>query len=71
MDKTTAKRLLNLYLKVGDPLNEAILIIGTLPDVEEQKQLRRSIGELISTVYIDMIRPIVREYPDLDPDRSA
>jgi hypothetical protein len=71
MDKSTARELIRLYLKAGEPLNEATEIIDKLPDAEEQKRLRRPIGELISNVYIELIRPIVREYPDLDPDRSA
>jgi hypothetical protein len=71
MDKSTARELMRLYLKAGEPLNEATEIIGKLPDAEEQKRLRRPIGKLMSNVYIELIRPIVREYPDLDPDRSA
>ena len=70
MDKSTANELTRLYLKAGEPLNEATEIIGKLSDAEEQRKLRRPIGELMSNLY-ELIRPIVREYPDLDPDRPA
>ena len=70
MDKSTAKELIRLYLMAGEPLNAATEIIGKLSDAEEQKRLRRPIGELFSNLY-EAIRPLVREYPDLDPDRPA
>ena len=70
MDKSTAKELIRLYLKAGEPLNEATEIIGKLSDADEQKRLRRPIGELFSNLY-EAMRPLVREYPDFDPDRPA
>ena len=68
MDRAIAADLIRLYLAAGEPLNEATSLISQLPDREEQMRLRRPLGELMAALYIDLIRPIVRDYPDLDPD---
>jgi len=68
MDRETATELIGLYLAAGQPLNRAMAAIAKLPDRDEQARLRRPIGALMSAIYVDLIRPIVREDPDLDPD---
>jgi hypothetical protein len=40
-------------------------------DEDERKKLRRAIGEAILDVNDKIIRGIVRQFPDLDPDRDT
>lgn len=68
MDRTTAEKLISLFHNLGDLLNEATAIVNSLPNEEEQRQLRRPLGELMQTSWVDLAAPIVRQYPDLDPD---
>jgi len=44
-------------------------MISKLPDTNEQKQLRRCLGELMNANF-DLMLPIIRAHPDLDPDKS-
>jgi hypothetical protein len=67
VDRATAEKLMSLY----HLLNEATAIINTMPSEEEQRQFRRPLGELMQTSWLDFAAPIVREHPDLDPDRQA
>jgi hypothetical protein len=60
-----------IYHRLNAPLNEAAALIGTLPDQEEQKRLRRPLGQVMQSVWIELMQPIVREYPHLDPDKRA
>jgi len=69
MDKKTAIDLMQLYLRACEPLNLAAKVIGGLPDEEEQKRLRRPLGEVGQSIYVELMRPIIREYPELDQDR--
>ena len=52
----SASELTDLISKVDDPLL--------------QKGLRKKLGELIIILNIEVMRPIVRDYADLDPDAS-
>ena len=69
MEKTVAARLMKLFLELDEPLNKATEIIGELPDQEEQVTMRRGIAEVGSRVYADLMLPIIRRYPDLDPEK--
>jgi hypothetical protein len=71
MNRSVAEKLLQHYLAAGAALNEATDVIGTLPDAEEQRRLRKPLGEVMQSISLELMRPIMREHPELDPDRSA
>jgi hypothetical protein len=68
MERHIAERLMQLYLKVSEPLNEATDLIDQIDSEEERKRLRQPIGRIIARTYTDLMIPIIREYPDLDPE---
>ena len=70
MDRDTAATLLQHYLTACEALNEATALVGAVLDEEEQRQIRRPIGEVGAAIYVDLMRPIIRQYPELDPDRA-
>lgn len=38
-------------------------------EVEAQKmELRRGIADMMGALYTDLMRPIIKEHPELDPD---
>lgn len=68
MDRATAEKLMRIYARLNESLNEATAIIGAIPNQEEQRQLRRPVGATMQSVWLELMQPIVRQYPDLDPD---
>jgi hypothetical protein len=60
---------MTVYRKLNGSLNEAAEIIAAIPDRELQKRLRRPLGEVMQSVWLELMQPIVREHPDLDPDK--
>lgn len=66
--RTTAETRLALLTRLGEHVNDMTALIGEFPDAEEQKQLRRPLGDLLLEL-VDRMQPIYRAYPDLDPDR--
>jgi hypothetical protein len=70
MDRDVAEKLMRHYLAAGAALNEATSVIGTLADAEEQRRLRRPLGEVMESIYLELMRPIIKEHPEVDPDRS-
>jgi len=59
-----------IYSKLNASLNEATEVIASIHEQEEKKRLWRPVGEVMQSVWLDLMLPIVREHPDLDPDKG-
>jgi hypothetical protein len=70
MNREIAEQLMRSFLALGESLNAATTSIDQIPDEEERARLRKDIGQLMQDVYLVLMRPIVGQYPDLDPDRK-
>lgn len=57
-------------LALSGPLNSATLLTNQIPDEVERKRFRRAIGTIMNEVYTNLMMPIVRQYPELDPDSN-
>jgi len=68
MERSVAEELMKALLALDGPLNRATELTGKIADVDERKAARRVIAEITSNLYTELIRPIVRQYPDLDPE---
>jgi hypothetical protein len=71
MDRIVAEQLMELLLALDGPLNRATELTEKITDLEERKVVRRGIGEITARAYTDLIRPIVRQFPDLDPEKRS
>jgi len=71
MDRSTAERLMQLYAQAGELFNRATAVISELPDQQEQKGLRRPLGMLMAHLWTELQHPIVKDFPDLDPDKEV
>ena len=71
MDRTTAQELMEIYLRVGNALNEADPIIRAIPNEAERSQQLHALGMLMGNVWIELQAPIVRQHPELDPDSEV
>ena len=69
MDRSTAEKLMAVYQRLGDVLNQADPLIRSISDEEERKQHLRALGTMMADVWTELMAPIVREHRDLDPDR--
>jgi hypothetical protein len=45
-------------------------VISDITDVEWRKQFVESLARVIDEVYVGMIRPVTKIYPDLDPYKA-
>lgn len=71
MERKIAEQLIELALALDEPLNQATALSLQIEDLEEQKAVRRVIGETTGRLYTDLIVPIIRQYPDLDPEKRS
>ena len=65
MEKEQAQELMQSFLKLGSTMNDSASKIEYLKDETEKKQFRRAIAEMMSILYIDLMCPVIRNYPDL------
>ena len=70
MDKQLAEQLMKKLHSLSVPFNDAAELIEQIPDEDEKKRFRRGLGELMGRAYTDLMIPILRQYPDLDPDKD-
>jgi hypothetical protein len=69
MEKSSAARIVEAVLELSEQLNKVDEELRTIPDEEERKTLLRALGRIMAELDAGLIRPLVRQYPDLDPDR--
>jgi len=71
MDRTTSKKLMSVFEEIGSSLNQATCIVSELPDVDEQKLIRRGLAKLMGPLLTDLQMHVIRQYPDRDPDKGS
>jgi hypothetical protein len=67
MERKLAEQLIKHFLALDKPLNDAAQLVETIDDATLQRKLKGAIADVVLSVFTDLIRPIVRQYPDLDP----
>ncbi len=69
MDRSTAENVLD-KIKAWDAVFGDLHAISLQLSENEAQRLRHVIGGLVVDIYAGIVRPIVAQYPDLDPDRE-
>jgi len=69
MDKDMASRMLKAVIALEARLGELDILVSQLTDEKERDDYVRALGDVIGTISETFVRRIVRQYPELDPDR--
>jgi hypothetical protein len=69
MEKTVAGRLMEAALSTGNEIGKLDSIVSELEDGREKQELVRALGNIMSVLTRDVVFRIVRDHPELDPDR--
>jgi len=69
MERETARSVLAVMFEYGGKLNDAMLEIRETSDEEEFARYRRAIGNVLDSVFDQIINPILEEHPDLKPEQ--
>jgi hypothetical protein len=70
MKPEVAEVLMKSLIDLGPPINAIALQLEEIEDENERRFFRRGLGAIMGSVWTEMQLPIVREYPDLDPDKD-
>jgi hypothetical protein len=68
MDHSTARQLIEIIKQLDKPVNEATLLAESISDEDERRKVRKGLARIIGVVYVDLMVPICKDYPDLLPD---
>jgi hypothetical protein len=68
MEKSMASAIIRAVLELGDALNRLDAQLRDVPDDNERRTLLSALGRIIAELDSGLIRPLAREYPELDPD---
>ena len=70
MQRNLAEKLINESMRIGDHLNTISEVVSQIDDMEERRKFARPLGELMGLIYTELMLPIIKDYPDLDPDKN-
>jgi hypothetical protein len=68
VEKEVAAEILRCLEKIWASLNELTVLSDKLTTTEQGKEMRRKLGAIMFETD-DILRPITKEYPELDPDK--
>src|ERR1700694_5331740 len=68
MDKSVATQMIQAALSIGDHLNKLTDLSSRLSSEADQRKFRTNLGSAMGISYTDIMMPIIKEHPDLDPD---
>jgi hypothetical protein len=69
MDRVVAEKLIETLRRFDEPFNVATELTKQMTDESEAKAVRRGLAEILFRID-DVIRLVVRQFPDLDPDKN-
>ena len=70
MDKSLASQIVDHILAAERELGALSDLSEKISDEQERRAMRRHLAEAMNR-YTDILMSIVRQYPDLDPDKDA
>ena len=71
MKKELAARIIKEILETDKNFIEVSRQLNLIENQDEYEKLARSVGNIIGLIYTDVVIPIIKEYPDLDPDKKS
>jgi hypothetical protein len=70
MDKELAKLIMDDLVALDRSLNSVVERVEVMEVQAERDLFKQAIYKIIGDVYCELMRPIIREYPDMDPDEK-
>ncbi|MFT0213718.1 hypothetical protein VQ643_14140 [Pseudomonas sp. F1_0610] len=69
MNKETAIEIINLMLECGDKLNTSVALVESNCSESYFVNYRRVVGHLMGGMLLNIMNPIFKEYPELEPEQ--
>ena len=69
MDKPLAARFIEACVALNAPIGKLDTLVTEIVDPAEKAAFIQAVGAVIGDIYEKLMIPILRQYPDLDPDK--
>lgn len=69
MEKAIAVKMRVAHDALGDDLSKMGELTLEIADEAERLRYRTVIGRMMGDLWVEILAPIVREHPELDPDK--
>lgn len=69
MDKARAKLILDQIKSMDGSFGKLSEFVHGISNEEERKSYAKQLGDIMGRMYTEIMIPIIRQYPDLDPDQ--
>ncbi len=67
MTRAVVEKVIQGLLTASGTLNETVRVVqADAPDAVFQDYRKRT-ADVMAAIYLDLVKPIVKDYPDLDP----
>ena len=71
MKRETAKKFVEAANKIDEILGNLDSVSFEIDDEVERKKIRRAMASVFVTLYEQLTREVVKDYPDLHPDTGT
>lgn len=69
MERDLAARMIEVGQSMTEPLNRLAALTEQIAGEDERRDFRRRLAQIMGDIYPDLLIPIIRQYPDLDPHK--
>lgn len=69
MEKKQASDILESALGLSRPLDQMLADLHALPPGQEKEEMMKALGDIFKVLTMQIVFPIVKQYPELDPDK--
>jgi hypothetical protein len=69
MTRAAAEKVIQGLLAASGALNDTVRLVQAEAP-ETFQDYRKRTAEVMAAIYLDLVKPIAKEYPDLDPGRD-
>lgn len=70
MNKKTASELIAAIEQMNAALGVMAATVESIQDMDERREFRKHVAELMGYVYAGLMVPVLRQYSELDPDSN-
>jgi len=69
MEKPLASRFIEASVALDAPISKLSDLVAEIADPDEKAAFNQAVGDLMGLVFARLMVPVLRQYPDLDPDK--
>ena len=67
MTRAAAEKIIQVLLSASGALNDTVGMVQAEAKDAVFQDYRKRAAEVMAAIYLDLVKPIIKDYPDLDP----